>query len=140
MALPNEALTVVQAHLLRNNYTSTALASLADVQLFLQNCYPSLEVTLVKEDDRDSAWVVVCCRKYVCIEGRPVKPARLVFGTHGMYCFKVLLKNVKVGCWIQSLPPHREICDYLETFLEHSGYITCPGLVVNFETEFGETV
>ena len=95
-------------------------------------------MTLVK-DDGDSAWVVVCCRKYLCIDGRPVKPARLLFDTHGMYCFEVLLKKIKVGCWMESLPPHREIGDYLETFLKHSGYIICPGLV-NFETEFGVTV
>lgn len=34
-------------------------------------------------------------------------------------CFKVLLKNIKVWSWVDSLPPHKEICDYLETFPEH---------------------
>ena len=139
-ALDLASLQRVQAHILRADYT-TAFECLEDVETFLLHCYPTLQANLVKvsDDVGDSKWVIVCCTKYSRVEGRPVKPVRLLFGGDGMYCFEVLLKKVKSGSWKESLPPHREICDHLGTFLESSGYLLCPG-IVNFDTEFGETV
>ena len=126
MAASSAALAALEAHLMRADYKK-AFVLLEDVRTFLLRCYPSLEVKLVRVSDveGDSKWVVVCCEKYSRVEGNPVKPARLVFVEDGTYCFEVLLKKVKVGSWIDSLPPHREICDYLDTFLENSGYLIC---------------
>ena len=140
MAASSAALAALEAHLMRADYKK-AFVLLEDVWTFLLRCYPSLEVKLVRVSDveGDSKWVVVCCEKYSRVEGNPVKPARLVFVEDGTYCFEVLLKKVKVGSWIDSLPPHREICDYFDTFLENSGYLICPG-IINFQAEFRETV
>ena len=134
----HQAVHSLQAHLLWADYT-TAFALLEDFKEFLLLCYPSLEVKLIKvrDDKGDSKWVIVCCANYSRVEGRSVKPACLVFD--GTYCFEVLLKKIKVGSWRESLPHHREICDYLDTFLENSGYLICLS-IVNFKTKFDETV
>ena len=63
----------------------------------------------------------------------------MVFNKTGRYNIEVLLTAVSTGSWKESVPPHKEICSELDSFLAHSGYVICPG-IVNYDMEFKETM
>ena len=133
-----EARSFLLAHLAKSHYTKP-LSSLDDVKDFVERCYPSLETEMVnvggEAGNGSERWVVVLSSKYVTLLRSPIRPARMVFHEDGRYTVEVLLAVVRSGSWKESLPPHRDICSGLDTFLAHSGYVICPGIVM-YESEF----
>ena len=103
MAASSAAIAALEAHLLRADYQK-ALCSLKDVQTFVLQCYPRLEVKMVKISDGegDGEWVVVYCEKYSRVKGSPVRPARLIFDEDGTYRFEVLQRWIMEGVFATS--------------------------------------
>ena len=140
-----EARSFLLAHLAKSHY-SKPLSSLDDVKDFVKRCYPSLEAEIVnvggEAGNGSERWVVVLSSKYVTLLRSslgPIKPARMVFHEDGRYTVEVLLAVVCTGSWKESLPPHTDICSGLDSFLAHSGYVICPG-IVKYESEFEELI
>ena len=140
-----EARSALLAHLAKSQY-SKPLNSLFDVKEFVGQCYPSLEVEMVNinnEQDGDARrWIIVLSGKYVTLLGSylgPIKPARMVFNESGQYSVEVLLTAVSTGSWKESVPPHKDICSQLDSFLAHSGYVICPG-IVDYDSNFKEII
>ena len=138
-----ETRSALLAHLAKSHY-SKVLTSLSDVQEFIQRCYPNLESEMINISSEQGyeSWVIVLSGKYVTLVGSclgPIKPARMVFNETGRYNVEVLLTAVSTGSWKESVPPHKEICSELDSFLAHSGYVICPG-IVNYDVEFKETI
>ena len=111
-----EARSALLAYLAKSQH-SKPLNNLFDVREFVKRCYPSLEVEMVNvgnEEDGDAGLcIIVLSCKYVTLLGSclgPIKPARMVFNKDGQYSIEVLLTAVSIGLWMESVPPHKDIC------------------------------
>ena len=139
-----DALVALKAHVARADYPKP-LRTLEDVQSYLESCYPSLERSVIKDDDGQT-WTVVCCAKATIIGHGvgPIKPARVVFEMCGSYAFQVLLKPVKIGEWQRQEPGiSAELKEMLDSMLANSEFLLCPGIreyektfhVIRFESK-----
>ena len=135
-----EVRSALLAHLAKSQY-SKPLSSLFDVKEFVEQCYPSLEVEMVNISNEQDAgrWIIVLSCKHVTLLGSclgPIKPARMVFNKGGRYSVEVLLTAASTGSWKESVPPPPSQGHMLPTgsFLAHSGYAICPG-IVNYDSD-----
>ena len=141
------ALLALCAHLAKRDYQHKLKCS-GDVSKFLQECYPSLPVEVLSEVESQesclslSQWIIVTSARFVHLFNSsigPVRSARIVFKPDGKHTFEVLMTVTSNGSWSNSQPPHKEICSMLDTLLENSGYVLCPG-IKTYESTFSEYI
>ena len=141
------ALLALCAHLAKCDYQHKLECS-GDVIKFLQECYPSLPVEVVSETESKQSclslgqWIIVTSARFVHpfnLSIGPVRPVRIVFKPNGKHTFEVLMTVTSSGSWSDSQPPHKEICSMLNTLLENSGYVLCPG-ITTYKSTFSEYI
>ena len=144
------ALLALRAHLAKSDYPHKFERS-SDVSKFIEECYPSLLVEVVPRSESDpkgrltpghDQWIIVTSARFVHLFDSsigPVRPARIVFKPDGKHTFEVLMTVVSSGSWYDSQPPHKEISSILDTLLENSGYVLCPG-IKSYESTFSDHI
>ena len=140
------ALLALRAHLAKSDYPHKLECS-SDVSKFLQECYPSLPVEVVSESEPRGSlspgqWIIVTSARFVHLVDSsigPLRPARIVFKPDGKHTFEVLMTVTSSGSWYDSQPPHKEISSMLDTLLENSGYVLCPG-IKSYESKFSDHI
>ena len=141
------ALLALCAHLAKCDYQHKLECS-GDIIKFLQECYPSLPIEVVSETENKQSclssgqWIIVTSTRFVHLFNSsigPVRPARIVFKPNGKHTFEVFMSVTSSGSWSDSQLPHKEICSMLNTLLENSGYVLCPG-IKTYESTFSEYI
>ena len=87
-------------------------------------------------------WIIVTSARFVHLFDSsigPVRPARIVFKPDGKHTFEVLMTVTSSGSWYDSQPPHKEISSMLDTLLENSGHVLCPG-IKSYQSNFSDHI